>query len=403
MNGLANAILTLLLSWLRVIINRFWSLINSETGTSFQQFLSKNWPTILIVLLVGGYLLDRIIYLIRWRPFQVWLRRRKGKAQQPEADMPRYSPAEAQAAGNQPYFDPYQPPHNAGEEEPYAGAVAYSRKDTAVPERTAVYAHSAATRSAYMPPIENVNPVFDEEQPMWAESDPLVAAPSHTRTTPPVSEEYIQDMKAGFARPLSPEQYYAPQPTWIEPPVYGEYEADAEPVFTHSLPSGQPYASQPTRTDSPVYSEYDVADEPVFAEPIFTQPLPYAPPIPEPEYPGIHSASAAQPVHPGLDPDALRRNMGLTQAPDQPEPDLPGEEEAFLTEPPIVTEFIPFSQMPKQKEEQKKSRNPFLNLMRFVGDDGARRSIHDLRQTVDVREAFHEPVFPVQNDPDEEA
>ena len=95
--------------------------------------------------------------------------------------------------------------------------------------------------------------------------------------------------------------------------------------------------------------------------------------------------------------------MGLTQAPDQPEPDLPGEEEEFLTEPPIVTEFIPFSQMPKQKEEQKKSRNPFLNLMRFVGDDGARRSINDLRQTVDVREAFHEPVFPVQNDPDEEA
>lgn len=370
MNGLANAILTLLLSWLRVIINRFWSLVNSETGTSFQQFLSKNWPTILIVLLVGGYLLDRIIYLIRWRPFQVWLRRRKGKAQQPEADMPRYSPAEAQAAGNQPYFDPYQPPHNAGEEEPYAGAVAYSRKDTDVPERTAVYAHSAATRSAYMPPIENVNPVFDEEQPMWAESDPLVAAPSHTRTTPPVSEEYIQDMKAGFARPLLPEQYYAPQPTRIEPPVYGEY---------------------------------DVAAEPVFADPIFTQPLPYAPPIPEPEYPGIHSASAAQPVHPGLDPDALRRNMGLTQAPDQPEPDLPGEEEEFLTEPPIVTEFKPFSQMPKQEEEQKKSRNPFLNLMRFVGDDGARRSIHDLRQTVDVREAFHEPVFPVQNDPDEEA
>lgn len=339
MNGLANAILTLLLSWLRILINRFWSLVNSETGSSFQQFLSKNWLTILIVLLVGGYLLDRIIYLIRWRPFQVWLRRRQGNQQSIHPDEPSFEPEQAiyqeaeeasQAACDQLYRQPAVPPDSGT-------TAVYHPTGAAQAEQTAVYAHPGIRRNVYMPPIENVEPVFDEEQTLWAEADPLVEAPAHTRTTAPVTNEYMQDVQAGFARPLPPEQLYAPAPQ----------------------------------------------------QPLYSEPFP---------------ADNGQPVHPGLDRDALRRNMGLNQP---QEPLFPYESayeaEETYQEPPVTSSFVPFTQKAYQQNEQKKSRNPFLNLMRLVGEEGSRPSISDLQKTVDVRNAFHDPVFPQQTGHDEEA
>jgi hypothetical protein len=43
-----------------------------------------------------------------------------------------------------------------------------------------------------------------------------------------------------------------------------------------------------------------------------------------------------------------------------------------------------------------------MNLMRLVGDESTRPSIKDLQSTVDVRTAFHEPVFPKQTFPEED-
>lgn len=335
MNGLANAILTLLLGWLRVIINRFWSLVNSDTGTSFQHFLSKHWLTILVVLLVGGYLLDRIIYLIRWQPFQVWLRRRRGKKQQEEPIVSRFEPVEDlyPAQAEEPYYDQ---PYDAPADPPYRESTAvYHPRPAAGAEQTAVYAHSGIKRSAYLPPIENVDPIFDEEQTPWAEADPLVSAPEHTRAAVPVTHEYMKDVQAGFARPVQPEKLYTPIPQ----------------------------------------------------EPVYSVPAP-----------------GSQPVHPGLDADALRRSMGLNQPQEQTVPhDLPDAAEEVRQEPPLATDFTPFTQKDPQQSEQKKSRNPFMNLMRLVGEDSSRPSINDLQKTVDVRTAFHDPVFPRQPGHDEEA
>lgn len=332
MNGLANAILTLLLGWLRVIINRFWSLVNSDTGTSFQQFLSKHWLIILAVLLVGGYLLDRIIYLIRWRPFQVWLRRRQGRKQQQEDPVaPRFEPVEdlCPPQEGEPYYDQ---PYEAPPEPPYREQTAvYHPRPAAGAEQTAVYAQ----RSAYLPPIENVEPVFDEEQTPWAEADPLVSAPEQPRAAVPVTHEYMKDVQAGFARPVQPEKLYTPIP-----------------------------------------------QEPVYSAPA----------------PGSH------PVHPGLDAAALRRSMGLSQPQEQTVPhNLPDAEQEVWQEPPLTTDFTPFTQKDPQQNEPKKSRNPFTNLMRLVSEDSARPSINDLQKTVDVRTAFHDPVFPRQPGHDEEA
>jgi hypothetical protein len=120
----------------------------------------------------------------------------------------------------------------------------------------------------------------------------------------------------------------------------------------------------------------------------------------------VYSAPApsSQPVHPGLDAAALRRSMGLSQPQEQTIPhDLPDAEQEVWQEPPLTTDFTPFTQKDPQQSESKKSRNPFMNLMRLVGEDSSRPSINDLQKTVDVRTAFHDPVFPRQPGHDEEA
>lgn len=40
MNGFANAILTLLLSWMRVLVNDLWRLLSSEDAGLFYRFLA---------------------------------------------------------------------------------------------------------------------------------------------------------------------------------------------------------------------------------------------------------------------------------------------------------------------------------------------------------------------------
>lgn len=333
MNGLANAILTLLLSWLRIIINRIWSAVNSETGGHFLEFLSKHWPMILLVLAIGGFLVDKLIYLIRWRPFRVRRYRREQRAMEEDYGQEGYwpEPVDYRSA----YMPPVDhPPVEPQPEEPvYWDEAAYNPAaydapadpatvySTAPAEQTAIYARPSVDHSAYRPPMENIEPVFDE-QTNWVNDDLLLGDPAYQQpaAAQPVSQQYMQDVQAGFARPVQPEHLYAPP--------------------------AQAYA--PVQQSTP---------------------------------------QEAQPVHPGLDVDLLRRNMGLAHTGE------PLEEPPYREEEPVEVAFTPFTQK-VDPEPAKKNRNPFLNLMRLVGDDAAKPSIHDLQNSVDVREAFREPVYP---------
>lgn len=323
MNGLANAILTLLLSWLRILINRIWAAINSETGSLFLAFLSDHWLMILLVLGIGGFLLDKLIYLIRWRPFRVRRYRREQRAMEEDYEEERSWPesVDYHSAYMPPAYD--QPVEPQPEEPVYWDEPAYASAAYDVPaDQTAIYARPSVDHSAYRPPMEEIDPVFDE-QTAWANGDMLLgdqACQQPAAAAQPVSQQYMQDVQAGFARPVQPEQLYAPP--------------------------AQAYA--PVQQATP------------------------------PE---------AQPVHPGLDVDLLRRNMGLAHT---GEPlDVP----SYDQEEPVAVAFTPFTQK-VDPEPAKKNRNPFLNLMRLVGDDDARPSIRDLQNSVDVREAFREPVYP---------
>ena len=43
MNGFTNSILSLLLSWIRLLIGQIWAALNSENGSRALSFLQSNW------------------------------------------------------------------------------------------------------------------------------------------------------------------------------------------------------------------------------------------------------------------------------------------------------------------------------------------------------------------------
>lgn len=362
MNGFTNAILSLLLSWIRIFINQIWRLLSSGGSNSFFDFLAANWLTIVIVLCLGGFVADRLVYLFRWRPYYVWLSRRRQRraqrySQEPlDEETPQWSDDYPMVMDEPP--PPTTPPIPTAPL-PYATAAydaVYQRPVMSPPMETdaatthyAPIAHGTQHAAAYMPPYTSPNelsPVFDDDMGGWDEGDALLQQPgmnmsdltgnmeSDFGASKPEPIDYIRDMQAGFAKPLPPEQLYRPAAAPM----------DATPME-------------------------DV----------------------------LSPVNADAPVHPGLDIANFRRNIGLSPAgalhhtaeestPPEPDESVPG--------------FTATRHIFSGQSQSGRSHNPFASLAKkardFVGVDDAddRRSIHDLQPPVDLRDAFHEPVYP---------
>ncbi len=76
-NGFAADFLQILFGWLQNLFNGIWALFSGGSGGSVLRWLSENWLSLLVVLLVFGIVTDVVIYLIRWRPFWWWFRKKR--------------------------------------------------------------------------------------------------------------------------------------------------------------------------------------------------------------------------------------------------------------------------------------------------------------------------------------
>lgn len=77
--GYSNAIVDLMLGWLKGLANWVLRLFNlaGSVGGSPLLWLSQNWLKLLVFLLILGLVLDRLVWLIRWRPYWVWFRKER--------------------------------------------------------------------------------------------------------------------------------------------------------------------------------------------------------------------------------------------------------------------------------------------------------------------------------------
>lgn len=78
-SGYSNAIVDLMLGWLKGLANWVLRLFNlaGSVRVSPLLWLSQNWLKLLIFFLVLGVVLDRLVWLIRWRPYWVWFRKER--------------------------------------------------------------------------------------------------------------------------------------------------------------------------------------------------------------------------------------------------------------------------------------------------------------------------------------
>lgn len=71
MNNFADALLGLLLSWMRTFINNIWSVL-SGGGSGLLDMIGRYWLVVAAALLLCGVLADTLVYILRWRPHYVW-------------------------------------------------------------------------------------------------------------------------------------------------------------------------------------------------------------------------------------------------------------------------------------------------------------------------------------------
>lgn len=130
----------------------------------------------------------------------------------------------------------------------------------------------------------------------------------------------------------------------------------------------------------------------------------FAPPKPPEELYAPPPAAEASPVHPGLDAEAFRERLGLTQPPPlspTAEEEAPDRQAARPVMQPLV--FRPFT-MREGAQTSTSSGSALKRLAKKardlvgVDDEEHRPTIHDLQPTVDVTQAFHEPVYPQPRD-----
>ena len=94
------------MSWVRALVNAIWALFSSD-GTTLLGFLGKHWIAIALVIIAVGLVVDRLVWLIRWRPYHLLAMRvrrllhigdpeEEDEAEAPAEDISRFAPPAAQ-------------------------------------------------------------------------------------------------------------------------------------------------------------------------------------------------------------------------------------------------------------------------------------------------------------------
>ena len=85
MGTLADSLFTLLMGWVRALVNAIWALFTTD-HTTVLEFLGKNWIWIVAVILAAGLVIDWLVWLIRWRPYHLWAKRARRFLRMPEPE-----------------------------------------------------------------------------------------------------------------------------------------------------------------------------------------------------------------------------------------------------------------------------------------------------------------------------
>jgi len=341
MNGFSSSILTMLLSWIRSLITRFWMLLGSEQGGSLIALFRAYWKTIFIIFCAGGFVVDRLIYLIRWRPYYVWGTKLDRLKRWLRGERRHDEPAAGQEQTDPTAALPNADSHTS--RYVYTQQLASANEDQHT--QRAGYAYTA--QAAALPE----KPVYSQNSVAW---------------TPP------QEDSMGFSHP-SP---FAPEPLLPLETLAEPFENPGENLFS----------TFGTSKPEPVQYLRDTASG--FASSV--DPWTLFPPSP---------SNANEPLHPGLDAETFQQNIGLS-----PSAGLFGSGDEDPLKPRLVagtSKRNPYYQNEAKKDTKRRSVfSRFAKKARSlvtISDENNPPSIRDLQSPVDIKSAYNAPVFPDAN------
>lgn len=71
MNAFADWLFSVMFGWMGTAANSAWNaVVNATSGTG--SFFSRYWLCIVLLIIIGGTVLDYAVWLVRWRPYLVW-------------------------------------------------------------------------------------------------------------------------------------------------------------------------------------------------------------------------------------------------------------------------------------------------------------------------------------------
>lgn len=173
-----------MLSWMRLLVNWFWSLFRTGAPSGLSRWFEGSWKGIVVMLVLAGVVIDWLVWMIRWRPYWLWFRKkqiiyeddekpRREKVERVERprDVERFHGA--RSTRDDDFDDPFaepaaklaQPARFTGWDsasDPYAPAP-----QPAAPQKAAKYADWDTDQDPYAP----AKPKKSQKQPKYADWD----------------------------------------------------------------------------------------------------------------------------------------------------------------------------------------------------------------------------------------
>lgn len=75
----STSVMNMMLGWLKGLARWVLGLFDLAGLNAFSpiEYLSRHWMSMLLFLLVAGVVIDLLVWLIRWRPYWVWFRKKR--------------------------------------------------------------------------------------------------------------------------------------------------------------------------------------------------------------------------------------------------------------------------------------------------------------------------------------
>ena len=125
-NEFAQGIIEALLGWIRWLTSWVWDFFQADMAGGFISWFAAHWLSMAVTFIIIGLIADFIVWMIRWRPYWLWLRKRQIIYEEVEAKPEAPRPVRRRPQRHMPVVHQrdYVDPFSSGEIDPYASASA---------------------------------------------------------------------------------------------------------------------------------------------------------------------------------------------------------------------------------------------------------------------------------------